>query len=179
VTRVDCAELSVCTREEWRTRLPDTDEAVVTQLVQRRSTLVRGADRVEFLAVHDAEHRIVSRADLYLHPAGGGPGSVAQIEDLVTNPAHTGRGYAGAILAEAMRRADRFQAEQVFLVADADDWPQFWYRRLGFIPVGRFHGFVRPGTTSVIPAGIPNIVRRGEGNGCSGVGCRIPGTSVV
>ena len=144
---VSVADLSQATHDEWRANLPDADESVLTQLVARRATLADGADQVQFLAVRDPDGRVLSHADLYLHPAAEGPGRVAQIEDLVTGAEHTGHGYAGAILAEALRLAEDAGCDLVFLVADGDGWPQHWYRRLGFAPIGRFHGFIRPGQT--------------------------------
>lgn len=139
VERVDAADLARSDEQEWRTRLPQADGETIRQLVRRRETLPRGADQVDFLAVRDSGSTVFSHADLYLDRETG----IAQIEDLGTAPAYEGRGFAGAILADALRRATQAGCGRVFLIADAHDWPERWYRRLGFVPVGRVHVFTR------------------------------------
>jgi predicted GNAT family acetyltransferase len=96
-----------------------------------------------FLAVRDVDGAVLSRADLYLDAGSG----VAQIEDVLTNPAHTGRGYARAIVADGLRRARAAGCDLVFVVADAQDWPKHLYARLGYATTGRTHVFVRPSTS--------------------------------
>ena len=149
VESVSMADLAESAGEEWRARLPNADEATITQLVHRRATLPQGAERVRFLAVRDATGRVLSHADLYLHATA--TGRIAQIEDLITGQGHTGNGYAGAVVSEALRIAREAACDLVFLVADADDWPQRWYRRLGFTTVGRYRDFVRTGDVTADP----------------------------
>jgi ribosomal protein S18 acetylase RimI-like enzyme len=48
-----------------------------------------------------------------------------------------GRGLASALVLQAIERAHTHGAELVFLLADAGDWPQHLYRRLGFTEIGR------------------------------------------
>jgi GNAT superfamily N-acetyltransferase len=127
-------------RREWREQLPDAGEDVIEQLVARRVTRLEAAPEVAFLAVRDGMGQIVSRADLYLDPAD----RVAQIEDVLTLSEHTGRGFARAIMAEGLRRAQAAGCDLVFVVADADDWPRQLYTRLGYRAVGDGHSFVRP-----------------------------------
>ncbi|TDD22994.1 hypothetical protein [Nonomuraea diastatica] len=50
-------------------------------------------------------------------------------------PAFAAAGYE--LLAEVA------EAELVFLVADAADWPEDFYGRLGFEPLGSAHAFLR------------------------------------
>ena len=57
---------------------------------------------------------------------------MAEIDDVETHEAYRGRGYATAILQRAIDEARAAGADLVFLVTDADDWPQHLYRRLGF-----------------------------------------------
>jgi ribosomal protein S18 acetylase RimI-like enzyme len=98
------------------------------------------SERVEthfFGVVVDGE--VVSYADLYLEPP------TAQIEDVGTLEEHRGRGYASAVVLYAAEAARRAGADFVFLVADAHDWPQHLYRRLGFEPIGRYVKFIGPG----------------------------------
>jgi GNAT superfamily N-acetyltransferase len=125
-------------RREWRDRYPDAADADIEQLARRRAAILRAADEVTFLGVRDAG-TVVARADLYLDRSG-----VAQIESVLTDPEYQGRGLARALVLDGLRRARAAGAELVFLVADADDWPRRLYGRLGFVPVGRTHEFLRP-----------------------------------
>jgi GNAT superfamily N-acetyltransferase len=97
-------------------------------------------ERVEthfFGVVVDGE--VVSYADLYLEAP------VAQIEDVGTLEEHRGKGYASAVVIRAADEARGRGADLVFLVADAQDWPQQLYRRLGFEPLGHYWKFIAPG----------------------------------
>jgi ribosomal protein S18 acetylase RimI-like enzyme len=78
------------------------------------------------------EGKVVAAADLYVDPPD------AQVEDVLTAASHRGRGHGTAVVLTAVAEAYAAGAEFVFLVADADDWPKDWYRRLGFEPVGRY-----------------------------------------
>jgi GNAT superfamily N-acetyltransferase len=64
-------------------------------------------------------------------------GAVAQVEDVYTVPEERGRGYARALVTRAVSVAQAAGHELVFIVADADDWPQQLYREVGFEPIGR------------------------------------------
>jgi GNAT superfamily N-acetyltransferase len=89
--------------------------------------------------------------------AGGAPGSgctlfldedvngrrVATVEEVGTLPAQRGRGLARAVVCAAVAHAGRWGAELIVVPADADDWPQVMYARLGFAPVGRQVGLTR------------------------------------
>lgn len=70
-------------------------------------------------------------------------GSTAQIEDVTTLPEHRGKGLASAVVLCALAEARTGGHDLVFLVADADDWPQELYAKLGFDPVGQFYSFLR------------------------------------
>ncbi|MFC0544079.1 GNAT family N-acetyltransferase [Kutzneria chonburiensis] len=135
--RVESLKLPVmieALRRNWRAEEPELPEDEVEQLATRIAARQRGADEVHFLGVL-ADGQPVAWADLYLHQG------IAQIEYVLTPPGYQGRGYSTAIMHEALRRAR--DCETVFLFADGVDWPQHWYGRLGFTPVGRFHEYVR------------------------------------
>ncbi|HEY8630123.1 MAG TPA: GNAT family N-acetyltransferase [Gaiellaceae bacterium] len=70
-------------------------------------------------------------------------GRTAQIEDVTTLPEHRGKGLASAVVLRALAAARASGHDLVFLVADADDWPQELYAKLGFDAVGRFYSFLR------------------------------------
>jgi len=61
-------------------------------------------------------------------------GGVAQIETVETLEAYRRRGLSRAVVSAALEAASGYGF--VFLVADANDWPQEFYRRLGFDQVG-------------------------------------------
>ncbi|MBB5868402.1 ribosomal protein S18 acetylase RimI-like enzyme [Allocatelliglobosispora scoriae] len=134
---LDRRDLDLLVFRDWRATLPpEVPDDVVWQLAHRRSARLRGADEVAFLVVR-AEGGVRAYVDLYR------TGWVAQIEDLLTEPGFGRRGYAGALIAEALRRAGAAGAELVFIVADVDDWPHGWYARLGFTEALRQHSFTR------------------------------------
>ncbi|GAA3436104.1 GNAT family N-acetyltransferase [Kutzneria kofuensis] len=121
-------------RKKWRADEPWLPAEEVEQLATRVRDRRKGADEVHFLGVV-RDNEPVSWADLYRQQG------IAQIEYVMTLPAHQGRGYSTAVMHEALRRVH--DCDTVFLFADAVDWPQNWYGRLGFTPVGRFHEYVR------------------------------------
>ncbi|MGN5634608.1 GNAT family N-acetyltransferase [Streptomyces sp. AC154] len=122
---------------QLRRWMPEAEDDVVSQLADRRTVRLRGAEEVRFLAVRDEEGTVGSWADLYRDASRG----IAQIEDVVTADTHVRRGYADALLATALRYAS--DCGLVFLLADPDGWPHAWYSRRGFKPIGRFHVFTR------------------------------------
>ena len=69
---------------------------------------------------------------------------VAQIENVDTLEEHRGRGVARAFLATTIEAARAGGADLVFLMADAGDWPQRLYAKLGFDEVARSRQFTKP-----------------------------------
>ncbi|MEJ8646288.1 GNAT family N-acetyltransferase [Streptomyces sp. MS1.HAVA.3] len=136
---VDLDALRIPLTRRWQGFLPDADEEVLRQLVDRREARRRGADVVHFIGARAEEGDVVSWADLYLDPATG----IAQIEDLITSEAHLKRGYGDAVLSTALSRAVDQGCDTRFLIADAMDWPRNWYERRGFSVIGQTHGFER------------------------------------
>jgi GNAT superfamily N-acetyltransferase len=63
-------------------------------------------------------------------------GRVAQVEDVGTLAPARERGYAKAIVPAAVGTAQEEGATTVFITADAADWPQLMYAKLGFETVG-------------------------------------------
>jgi len=120
--------------QTWRTSLPDSGPEVWRQLGGRAATV---ADVATFLGVTDDDGTVVARADLYVLDG------VAQVEDVNTADAHRGRGLASAVVLTAVRQALAAGARRIILVADADDWPQQLYRKLGFVDLCRTAAFSR------------------------------------
>lgn len=69
-----------------------------------------------------------------------GPG-IQQVEDVATLESARERGLAQSVVLTAIEEAKAADPEVIFLVADAADWPQLMYAKLGFEPVGDLHIF--------------------------------------
>ncbi|MEV4573493.1 GNAT family N-acetyltransferase [Nonomuraea jabiensis] len=122
-------------RRDWRHTLPQAPDEVIDGLARRVEARLRGADAVSFWGVRAPDGEIAARADLYEH------GGVAQIESVFTGADHRGKGHARALMTALLARAA--EAELIFLVADAADWPKDFYAKLGFEELGRTHAFLR------------------------------------
>jgi ribosomal protein S18 acetylase RimI-like enzyme len=118
---------------------PWATEEVLDQIFAAKR-LIGERVRARFLGVV-VDGEVVSYADLYQD------GADAQVEDVGTLDEHRGRGYASAVVLAAIEASRRDGAELVFLVADANDWPQELYRRLGFETVGNYTKFFLPGSS--------------------------------
>ncbi len=121
--RADVAEQS------WRDELPAESPEVWRQLGERIRTVSR-IGTATFFATRDVRGAVVARADLYERDG------FAQIENVFTTPGARGHGAASAVVSAAVDRAQTEGVTTLFLVADADDWPRAWYRRLGFVDAG-------------------------------------------
>lgn len=128
VSAVELADLRPMLHRGWARELPGLGEAERAQLVDRGALLGQAAE-VTRLAVR-AGGQWVARTELFVN------GATAQIEDVMTEPEHRRRGYAGALVHEAAGIARAAGCDLVFLRALADDWPRHFYRRLGFVDVG-------------------------------------------
>ena len=122
VTVLTTAERAAAARESWSIEQPAWEPEVWRQLGERIATVEQAA-AATYLAVRDAEGRVLARADLYVS------GDWAQVEEVLTLEEHRGHGYASALVREAVRLATD---HRILLVADADDWPRRMYEKLGF-----------------------------------------------
>lgn len=120
---------------DWQVELPKASDEALRQLVERTVLYERGAELVR-LATFDGDE-VAGHADLYID----GVDHIAQFESLVTHSDYRGDGHGGALIQDAMRRADEVDTELFFLTADVDDWPYGWYQRLGFVEIARTHEF--------------------------------------
>jgi ribosomal protein S18 acetylase RimI-like enzyme len=105
-----------------------TSAEVVRQLTDYHGKLERELGCRFYVARVDGE--IGAFCELY------GLGPIAQVEDVNTLEEFRGRGLAKAVVSAAVRDARADGADLIFLYADADDWPQHLYARLGFRPLG-------------------------------------------
>jgi ribosomal protein S18 acetylase RimI-like enzyme len=111
------------------------DEEVVRQILEHRRLLAE-AIPTRFFAV-EADGKLVAHAELYSLDG------VGQVEDVVTLDEYRGRGFARALVLHAVAESRAVGNDLTFLVADADDWPQELYEKLGFDVVGRYARFLR------------------------------------
>jgi GNAT superfamily N-acetyltransferase len=83
--------------------------------------------------------RVVAWARLWTRADG----DEAQVEDVVVLAPFRGRGYGRAVVAAATRAALEASPSLLFIVADADDWPQRLYARLGYVTAGALGVYLR------------------------------------
>ncbi|MEU7063713.1 GNAT family N-acetyltransferase [Streptomyces sp. NPDC046161] len=133
---VELAELREAVFRQQLVRYPE--EELARQLTERRAARLRGADEVLFLAGRGPDGEIVAWADLYLDRTSG----LAQLEDLNTAAPHRGQGHGDTLVATCLALAAAAGIPQLFLIADAADWPREWYVRRGFTEIGRSHSFL-------------------------------------
>ena len=104
-----------------------TSDEVLDQFAEREQRLAAFAQisAVVAPAVEPVSRCLVLLAD-----------GVAEIDAVVTLSAVRGSGWSTAVMRRAIAFARSQQPDAVVLVADADDWPLQWYRRLGFADAG-------------------------------------------
>jgi GNAT superfamily N-acetyltransferase len=100
----------------------------------------------------DADSASRSGARYFLAERDGEPGAacellgfdgIGQVESVYTAAAHRGHGLASVVVRAAIAAARERGDDLVMILADADDWPQRLYERLGFETVDRFLNFTR------------------------------------
>jgi ribosomal protein S18 acetylase RimI-like enzyme len=106
---------------------------LVEQILAKQELTARLIDTRYFAACVDG--KVVSSCEVRTE------NEIAQVETVETLPRFRGRGLARAVVSAALAAAAGHSF--VFLVADHDDWPQHFYRRLGFETVGIESRFLR------------------------------------
>jgi len=127
-------ELMRPAREQEITSQPwGTDPVTVQQILAKQELTAQGTRTQYFAAMVDG--RVVSSCELRSE------GDTAQVETVETLPEFRKRGFSRAVASTALRAAAGYAF--VFLVTDEDDWPQQFYRRLGFDRIGIESRFLR------------------------------------
>jgi ribosomal protein S18 acetylase RimI-like enzyme len=106
-----------------------------TRQISRRIEALEWLDHVWFGAPDSGP--VTSSCRLFSH------GGVGQIEDVATLPSARNQGLASSVVTAAAQASIDAGNELTFLVADAGDWPQKLYRKLGFVDLARFYVFRR------------------------------------
>lgn len=126
VREVDWAQVRPERELERRQQPWATSPDIVAQILAKHELTARHVATRYFGVLLDG--RVVSSCELRTE------GEVAQIETVETLDAYRRRGLSRAVVSAALEAAGG--SEFVFLVTDATDWPQAFYRRLGFEQVG-------------------------------------------
>jgi len=133
VRDVDWAQVRPARELERQQQPWATSPGVVAQILAKQELTASQIATRYFGVLLDG--RVVSSCELRTE------GDMAQIETVETLEAYRRRGLSRAVVSAALRAAGG--SEFVFLVADLNDWPQEFYRRLGFEPVGIESRFLR------------------------------------
>jgi GNAT superfamily N-acetyltransferase len=112
-----------------------TDEETARQLLLGAHIISKAANKRAFGAWSGGV--IASICELY------SDGSVAQIEDVATLREFRNKGLGRAVVLRALRTALDSSHDEVFLIADAEDWPKDLYKKLGFDTAGTYWHFVK------------------------------------
>jgi GNAT superfamily N-acetyltransferase len=131
------SELQALQLTSLREEAPEVDArtGLVARLVATQSRL-RTTTPCRRLGAGESAGGPVSACTLFLDDDVSGR-RVATVEEVGTLSAHRGRGLARAAVASAVAHAARWGADLIVVPADADDWPQLMYARLGFAAIGR------------------------------------------
>ena len=104
-----------------------------------------GKAAVDQLLEHDRRYGIAGGDRWFVAPAEGEPMSacrllrkdgIGQVEEVGTLTPARERGYARSVVTAAVAAAQEAGDRAIFLTAEAADWPQLLYARMGFETVG-------------------------------------------
>ncbi len=104
-------------------------DSLVAELVKAQAALRAGTSARGFVA--EGGDGPASSCTLFIDGSAG----AAMIEEVGTLVAYRQRGLARAVVSCALRTAIAEGLDPVVIPADADDWPQLLYAKLGFEPV--------------------------------------------
>ena len=133
VREVDWTELRPARELELRQQPWATKPGLVSQILAKHELTASCVTTRYFGVLLDGG--VVSSCELRAE------GDVAQIETVETLLRFRRRGLSRAVVSAALEAASAYGF--VFLVADANDWPQEFYSRLGFEQVGIESRFLR------------------------------------
>jgi ribosomal protein S18 acetylase RimI-like enzyme len=119
----------------WEERYPNLPGDVARQLFERRYATATACDLTTHVA--RADGAVAAWCNLYR------VGRDAQVESVNTLSAWRRRGFARAVVLDAIATAREAGCDLVFLLADRDDWPRDFYERLGFAVIAEQRSFAR------------------------------------
>ena len=130
----------------------EVDFAAVRGLIEQWYGDTMSAAEASKLAESDADASSAGGARWFLVERDGeaaaccqllGADGVGQVEQVYTASAHRGAGLASTVVRAAIAAARHRGDDLVIIMADADDWPQRLYERLGFVTVDAYRSFTR------------------------------------
>jgi GNAT superfamily N-acetyltransferase len=139
-------------RGEAHAEVREVDYPAVRGLMEQWYGEAMSAAEARDLADADADTALTSGARFFLTEHDGAaaaccmllPGDgVGQVEEVYTAKRFRGQGLASAVVRVAIAAALQRGDELIMIMADADDWPQRLYERLGFETVDEFRTFTR------------------------------------
>jgi GNAT superfamily N-acetyltransferase len=139
-------------RGEAHAEVREVDYPAVRELMEQWYGEAMSASEARDLADADADTALTSGARFFLTERDGAaaaccmllPGDgVGQVEEVYTAKRFRGQGLASAVVRVAIAAALQRGDELIMIMADADDWPQRLYERLGFETVDEFRTFTR------------------------------------
>ena len=110
------------------------DDEVIAQMKEFHDRLLEVGNGRDYGIVED--DRVVSFALLF------SDGTTGQIEDVATLEEYRNRGLSRQVVTKALE-VSRAEHDFTFLIADARDWPQEFYSKLGFDEVGHHYYFLK------------------------------------
>jgi ribosomal protein S18 acetylase RimI-like enzyme len=137
VRKVDEPTLRPLWAEAIRSEPHGQDETLVQQILEHRRD-VGQAIRTQLFAA-EVEGKLVAHTELYSEDG------VGQVENVYTLADYRWRGLARSLVLRGVAESHAAGNDLTFLVADAHDWPQRLYEKLGFEIVGRYARFLKPG----------------------------------
>jgi GNAT superfamily N-acetyltransferase len=130
----------------------EVDFPAVRPLMEQWYGEAMSAAEARDLCDADADTALTSGTRFFLCERDGEPAAscvlltgdgVGQVEEVYTAKAHRGAGFASAVIRAAMAAAQERGDDLIMIMADADDWPQKLYERLGFETVDLYRTFTR------------------------------------
>jgi ribosomal protein S18 acetylase RimI-like enzyme len=111
------------------------DETLVQQILEHRRDVGQAIPTQLFAA--EIDDKLVAHTEFYSEDG------VGQVENVYTLADYRGRGLARSLVLRGVTESHTAGNDLTFLVADADDWPQRLYEKLGFETVGRYGRFLK------------------------------------
>ena len=130
----------------------EVEFAAVRSLMEQWYGEAMSAAEARDLADADADSALTSGARYFLTERDGEPAAccmllagdgVGQVEEVYTAKPYRGAGLASAVVRIAIAAARERGDDLIMILADADDWPQRLYERLGFETVDTYRSFTR------------------------------------
>lgn len=130
-------EEMVSLRDEVERAFPGYSTSIARRLVEQIRHRKWHLDAEWYLAVVDGY--VVGEVGLLTFDTPAG--RVGRLQDVDVAPSSQGKGLGRELLWAVCGEAERLGLDGICLRADADDWPEDWYLRFGFVRVGTWTTF--------------------------------------